>query len=402
MVNMSNKITTTTGEKVYLNLESGSTEKMGTGFKSIFDKIDKNHDGKISAEEAGLFNKLVEKYAKKDKNIKELSDNEAMLLADELNIEETPAMKSMGLTKADIVKFIMNYISSDAIAENMGKSLYGEWYKFGFGEADKEEFKKLFNEIDKNNITYVYYQYRKNSLSEDIQNFFDKETSTNMFKKLYAVMLQRAEEKNVPVKYLSDKYNQGIKNGDLNLVTKCLDELAHRLFTAETAQIYAIATNKAPAELSMKNRLKLEQLAKESNISEINYDDLAGDGILGNSESMPTSKTHKKEVEKILKVVDNMMQSPSVAEKLQAQVRKEGCFLITRFSGASDACIIRENSIVNNAGQLVEDGVVGDGDMSNFVIAIYDRAIKDGKTDVFNDDKKLEQYILSLISPAWK
>ena len=128
--------------------------------------------------------------------------------------------------------------------------------------------------------------------------------------------------------------------------------------------------------------------------------DLAGDGILGDTESKPTKGSQLPNTEKILNSVNKLLEYPVIREKLQSCVRKEGTYLVIRFPNpkVNNMYIEGENTIVNHTGRIVEDGVVGDGDMSLFVRAIYEQAKSDNRTDIFLDNKKLEQYILYLIS----
>lgn len=396
MVDINNKITTSTGEKIYQNLEPGEMNKVKSFYKPIFEKLDTNGDSKISNKEVSVFNKNVEKFAGTDGI---LDDSEADKLAIHYGVEDSSALVALRMNKGDIVKFIMNYTSSDALAENMGVMLHGEWYNFGKSEPDKENFKKMFSEIDKNNVAFTYHNYKYKSLATDIQNNFNKAEAKEMLTNLYNLMKVRAEEKNVPIKYLAAQYEQAVKNGDSGAVIKILDELADRLYNAENTVIYAVAKGGVPWELSVDNEATLYNMAKKSNVEKINKEDLAGDGILGNSSSMPTAGTYKKESAKILEIVNKMMQIPAVKEKLQSCVRKEDTYMFVSFSGIETTFITREGIIVNNDNNyLVEEGVVGDGDMSFFVYAIRKQAEKDKQVNIYNDSKAMEQYILSLVN----
>ena len=131
---------------------------------------------------------------------------------------------------------------------------------------------------------------------------------------------------------------------------------------------------------------------------------MEGDGILGNTRSVPTKVNGKynRNAALVLQAVNELMQDPIIKEKMQACVRKENDILVTSLPGTHQSVMVTENSLTYKESSVAHT-VVGDSDMSNFIRRILVSAKGENnaglKFDDFEDKEKLKSYIMYLIEP---
>lgn len=396
MSNEINKIITATGEKVFTNITPDSTGGLADSLWHIFECVDENYDQKLNVKEISIFNKKVQEYAAKDGDKSELSEDEARMLAENFGIKNTPAMKSLGLTNVDIVKMIMSYTSSEAMIKNIGEALHGKWYNFGFAQPNKELFEALFNELNETNIGYVWGNY-PTSLSKDILLFYPENEATKFIDEAFQIMKNKADMKGVKIDTLTNQYSN---TKDVEKKAAVIEEMASRIYTADIALMCVLKKANVDKltykDISNESKTKIENIATKAGAPIT--DDLYGDGVLGNTKTVNSSKMQLPAM-KILPVLNKVLSNPNLKERAQACVRKEGNYLVVNFPNDKGYQVLAEEYLADERGRTIQDGVIGDGDMSNFVITIYDKLIQDGKQDLLKNEKALEQYIIKLITP---
>ncbi len=396
MSNEINKIITVTGEKVFTNIMPDSTGALEDSLWHIFECVDENYDQKLSGKEISIFNKKIQEYAAKDGNKSELSEEEVKMLAENYGIKNTSAMKSLGLTNVDIIKMIMSYTSSEAMIKNMGESLHGKWYNFGFVQPNKEKFEALFNELNEANIGYVWGNY-PTSLSKDILLFYTENEATKFFDEAFQIMKNKADMKCVKIDTLINQYSN---TKDVQKKAAVIEEMSSRIYTADVALMCVLKKANVDKltykDISNESKTKIENIATK--VGAPITDDLYGDGVLGNTKSVNSSKMQLPAM-KILPVLNKVLSNPNLKERAQACVRKEGNYLVVNFPNDKGYQVLAEEYLADERGRTIQDGVIGDGDMSNFVITIYDKLNQDGKQDLLKNEKALEQYIIKLITP---
>ncbi len=311
--------------------------------------------------------------------------------------------KQYGIPK-DIVKKSIITLSADTIADDIQSNLQPGMLKRKDMDAAAD---LIHNKINKNNVTEIWDRYQlssdiKNSLfnlvlvsdtslSTDILKNYPLDEAAKLLKKLVSDMAARAQDAGVDVKDLIQNYNTALKNNDKKTMDLAVRELGARLtYDNKLSVLIKSHVQKIKqADITETNRIEAEYSALNAGLQPT--DDIVGDNVLGNTKT----KANTKEAKVVLDILNKLMSESSFKERVDACIKKENnCFGIY-FPNINRSYCTTENGLITSG--LLEEGVVGDGDMSALVASIMRQMQIDNiKT---SNPQEVEKYIKELFTP---
>ena len=350
----------------------------------VYKSFNKNGDKIMDAREIESFQKTVKQFA---------GDN----VLD--NDEQTRLAAKLGVSVDELAKAI-RLLDADVIALSLSQTLESK--------SNNATSSKLINKINEDNVTEIWTQYQSSiddknsflrlfmrkdsSLAKDILDNYPKNEAKAMLNKVFNAMVQHAREENINISTLVAKYRKALNNFKAEDIDAAMREIASRLDGAVRSSLSADVMNKKITypKLSNKNLAKMEYIAKIHKVQVT--EDIAGDGVLGNTPSAATNRNAKV----VLDAVNELMKNPKVKEQLSSRVRKEKNCIIVNLPNRAENSILTENGLVTT--NAMTQSTVGDGDMTMFTYTILSNMQKDKFND-FNNKDAVKEYILNLFQP---
>lgn len=388
---MSNKIKFQTNNSVYQNnkpYNSVAQNYRNSTVWSVYAKFDTNGNEKLEANEVEKFNSFIQTTA----------GNDGIIDSEELK----KAAGSLGVSVGDLQK-AASLLSSDVIADNLIENFAPRV----FGSADKENGAKLIRKIDKNNVSEIWSQYQSlvdkrnskfgillkdTSLAKDILDNYSFSESAKLLKQIVEAMYSSAREQNIEIKTLVQDYNTALKNQDKKGMDAAIREMGARLNYAvrmdDRINEHLAKMGDNP-KMNNKNLSKAKEIAAQYSASVT--EDIVGNGKLGDT----PSKAVTNEGKVILDALNVLLANTRTREKIQACMKKDkDCFNVY-FPNANVCHSSTEYGLITE--NYIQNGVVGDGDMTLLVAAIMRRAELENVT--LRNSNEAQKYIYELFNP---
>ncbi|MBQ4115240.1 hypothetical protein IJD34_07530 [bacterium] len=367
----------------------------------VYDKYDKNNNDELSSSELSSLVKVIKQY---NGDVKQLAK-----------------VWGVGEEKA---RNVINKTSGDILASELYDVLN---YNLLVGVPDVNKAHTLLEQINEDNVAEVF-SYYQNVIQSKKSFFNDKILRTTApgaslfthlaqnihFNEPYieavdhiAETLKKASKKaGVDITVLWQEWESSKESGKIN--TLPLEEIANRLkmdylqeVLIEKKEIEVEAQNneleqsKTGKKTVIPTRITKNQTAKLKNLEpNIDIDSQKGNDVLGDVESKATGNN-----EKILTALTNILQDPTMAEKINAAFKKEGDVFSITFPNHNGEITLTENEATQFLLQR-DKGVIGDGDMNALVIAILN-SLDNTKFEITSKTtiEEIEKHINNLFNP---
>ena len=299
--------------------------------------------------------------------------------------------KVTNITPQMLLRFIHN-VCGAVIGTNLQESVNSGFIFKG----NLEQTKSLINLLNAENISQANYTYsnafKRKFVVDDIMDNFSFKNAKPMIEIIVNATAQACRTKNVKIdvnlrefnKAMASDNKDGVRKYANNLIKMLDSTTANEVRAAEHAEGY---WNNRPLGYINSKILK-DYMANKTGLNE---NDIFGDGIVGNSKVYPMSKKGKT----LLKVVNELFKDEVFKEKVCACVSKIGpciCVNIRKTKmGYSCDC----NQMISSGYGIITSTVIGDGDLSALLSAIYHDALKAKaiKAGEEIDETKLKRFI---------